>query len=294
MSIVLLESEADPASRGIAAALKRREEWSEAEATFQDRPVWNWGRDPNVLLASTPTLHIQAEGLDAQLRSAGIQPELIIFLSKHKSESGRPTLTVHPVGNYAQAAFGGTPGRLTPTPGPWLSQALRCLKAAQEAADYAAEVSFEATHHGPLLDAPAFFLELGSAETQWADPAGHRVLADAVVRLVEHAPPDYPVTVGLGGGHYAPRFTEAALTKQIHFAHMLPTYHAKGVQDVDRIAAELARASPGATTVYYHDGTLPKSVRDRWLEALARHGLQRVESRTWPALEEETFRRADH
>lgn len=294
MSLVLLESEADPASRGIAANLREREAWSPTGTMFQGRPVSGWDRNPKVLLASTPTLHIEAEGLDAQLRAAGVQPDVIIFLSKHKSESGRPTLTVHPVGNYGPAAFGGSPGRISPTSGPWLSHGLRCLHAARQAAEHPAEVSFEATHHGPLLDAPAFFIELGSAEPQWADPQGHAVVADAVVRLVERTPPDFPVTVGLGGGHYAPRFTEAALTKQVHFAHMLPAYHAEAAKDVDRLAAELVRASPGAGSVYYHDGTLPKTVRDRWLEALARQGLQRVESRTWPPLSGETFRRADH
>ncbi|MGE4577817.1 MAG: D-aminoacyl-tRNA deacylase, partial [Candidatus Methanomethylophilaceae archaeon] len=30
----------------------------------------------------------------------GVDPEMVIFMSRHSSESGRPALTVHPIGNY--------------------------------------------------------------------------------------------------------------------------------------------------------------------------------------------------
>ena len=53
----------------------------------------------------------------------------VIFLSMHKSESGRKSLTVHPIGNFGGADYGGKKGALVPSmPGmipssPWSSSA---------------------------------------------------------------------------------------------------------------------------------------------------------------------------
>ena len=41
--------------------------------------------------------------------------------------------------------------------------------------------------------------------------------------------------MGIGGGHYAPRFTEVSLTKRISFGHMLPV-HAFDLKDLDDLA----------------------------------------------------------
>jgi D-aminoacyl-tRNA deacylase len=54
------------------------------------------------------------------------------------------------------------------------------------------------------------FVELGSGEDEWADPAGARAVAEAILALadadVAADAPDGRQLVGLGGGHYAPRF----------------------------------------------------------------------------------------
>lgn len=279
MSLVLVESTPDPASVGIADALRASGPWKEAPgATFR-----RWRRaDPDAVLVRLEEHHLHAEGLDARLRAGGIMADVILFLSRHVSQTGRPSLAVHPLGNLVQADYGGQAGRLTPVAGAWLTQALRELAHARDEHHFPAAVTFETTHHGPLLSTPASFIELGSTEREWSDPAGHAVIARAVERLIVSPPPSFPIMVGLGGGHYAPRFTEAALTKQVHYAHMIPTHHALAVADVEVVAAEVVRASPGAGGVHYHDGTLPAAKRDAWLAAFEKHGLPRVESRAWP------------
>ena len=282
MSLVLVESLPDVASVGIASALRGRPGWTESPKRFEDHAVWHYSSRPDVRLVTTSKHHIHAEALDGDLREAGLAPTEIVFLSKHKSESGRPTLTAHPLGNYRDAALGGKPGTLTPVPGASFTHMLRCLNWAKRRAAFPAEVSFEVTHHGPLLDTPAFFVELGSSDPQWKDPIGHAVLADAVTRFLESQPGAYPIVVGLGGGHYGPRFTDAALTKEVHFAHLLPAYHADHVTDPIPLVAELKRACPSLSGVYYHDGTLKKENRERWLRAFGDAGVPQVESRSWP------------
>ena len=32
------------------------------------------------------------------------------------------------------------------------------------------DITLEATHHGPLLDSPTLYLEIGSDEERWSDP----------------------------------------------------------------------------------------------------------------------------
>lgn len=240
------------------------------------------GRE-DVLRVATRRLHLHAEPVEQEALASGLHPDIIVFLSKHVAKSGRPSLAVHPVGNFGEARYGGQPGRLTPTLGAWQSQALRLLAARRKAHAYPAEVTFEVTHHGPLLETPAVFIELGSGPAQWRDPAGARVLAEAAWELTGARPAARPVVVGLGGGHYAPRFTEAVLTKEVDFAHMVPTHAAEQAPSPMRLAAELKRASPGCQAVYVHRGTLPGAVEEAWISALAGAGIPRTGSRSWAA-----------
>ena len=92
------------------------------------------------------------------------------------------------------------------------------------------QVTFEATHHGPTLNAPAMFCEIGSSEEQWDRQDAAQAMADlfqkglglgnedAAGRGVGDwaaAPPGTPVLVGLGGGHYAPRHGD--VVRQVGF-----------------------------------------------------------------------------
>ena len=93
-----------------------------------------------------------------------------MFLSRHRAASGRPALCVHPIGipsPQGEDAHGGRPGQCPP-PAPRLAATYRLLKEEAAASGLEGyEITLEATHHGPWLEAPAMFLEIGSAEDQW-------------------------------------------------------------------------------------------------------------------------------
>ncbi len=141
-----------------------------------------------------------------------------IFPSIHRSESGVRCLTVHPIGNPGhEAAFGGRPRTLVPTSPRLMAQLLRSLSG--EAHALGLRATFESTHHGPALGIPAMFVEIG-----WGEPSAIPAEAiEALARLLRRLPEEAEdrIAVGIGGGHYAPHFTELVLKRRWAFGHLL-------------------------------------------------------------------------
>lgn len=235
--LVLVTSAADPASRNVAEQLRNLAHW-DPKGEFLGRPVlWS---EPFALV-EIPDLHIYHEHLDQELREqAGLEPEVVIFASKHKAASGQRTLTVHPVGNFGEARFGGQPGKLTPAAPRHQSHALRALARLAREAGLRHSVGFEATHHGPLLSTPAFFIELGSGEQDWRDARAAEVIARAILE-VPNAPRTLHV-IGLGGGHYAPKHTDLARRRLASVGHIVPDHALEGGIS-DELVYEAARLS---------------------------------------------------
>src|SRR5438445_594901 len=269
----LVASEADEASLSQRDELLGLESWKD-EDPFGGRPSW---RLRDLVLLTIPEPHLYRDHLDRDLESGFQEPaDLVVYLSKHRSESGRPSLTVHPIGNPGAAEFGGQPQTLVPSAPRWMTSALRSLRHTGRALGY--DVTFEATHHGPYLTSPTFFIEQGSTEGEWEDREASRAIARALLDL---RPLDAPIAIGIGGGHYVPRRTDVAIRRRIAFGHLLATYAlAKASPGLFEQAVE---RTEGATLAYLHRKALPKpKVRDieQRLEAL---GLRTVREADLPS-----------
>lgn len=155
--------------------------------------------------------------------------KMIIFVSRHSSKSGTPTLSVHTPGNIGEAFLGGKPRKVSISPASAMKAALIEMKAARDEIDLPYEVSYECTHHGPSLDIPAMFVELGSTPKQWVDQRAAEVVARGAIAAAENKMV-YPAALGIGGQHYNEKFTRIALTSEIAFGHMIPKY---AVHEVD-------------------------------------------------------------
>ncbi len=268
---LLLSSLEDRASINIRDRLMEMADWTEI-GTFREGPVYRRGDD---VLVTIDSPHLFSDDIDAAVsQELGVQIERVLFLSRHKAASGIPTLTVHPIGNYGTADFGGRPGELVPSD-PRLMTAL-LIKLTESAKGLPFQVSFETTHHGPWMKIPTSYIEIGSGEDNW----GHEGAAKAIASAVLQADPlDDPIAIGVGGGHYAPRFSEVCLTKRISFGHMVPNYAIEKVDDaiaLERMgkAAEASKAE----MVYIHRKSMSRS-RATELKELARSlGLEAVES----------------
>jgi D-aminoacyl-tRNA deacylase len=264
--MLIATSLADPASANIREQLLSMGGWKEV-GSFDGMPVY---RHDNRLLVTLKNMHLFRDNLDREVKEAiDEQPELVAYASRHRSESGMRSFTVHPLGNFGEAEYGGVPGRLVPTAPHWMTQALRLLQRKASGLEYT--VSFEATHHGPYLETPTFYIEVGSDERAWREVEPAVVIAEV---LMELKPLEGPTALGLGGGHYVPRITDVALRRRISFGHLIPSYALERL-DHEMLQQAIDR-TPDATVAYVHRKALKAEERRRVEAMLKDHGLEVV------------------
>lgn len=188
-----------------------------------------------ILLVKRPGRHVHDEHLDRNLPTPVRERRpTLVFPSIHRSAKNLPGMTVHSLGNPGPTAdLGGRPRTLVPSDPRSAVAVLRSM--AEEAPSVGLPVSYEATHHGPELDHPAFFVEIGAGEEGEPTPEQIRVLARSLTSIVPD--PSDRVVLGIGGGHYAPHFTELALRRRWAFGHIL-SRHA-----LETLSSETARSA---------------------------------------------------
>ncbi|MGB9719579.1 MAG: D-aminoacyl-tRNA deacylase [Candidatus Anstonellales archaeon] len=168
------------------------------------------------------------------------EEDYMIVLSTHKSEMSLPTLTVHITGNWDSADFGGEPRTLNIAYAGKMLQILRYLKKyGQELEKSGWQVCYEVDHHGPTCKKPIMFVEIGSTEKEWRNKEAGKAVAKAVFDAMNKDEEQEFCFFGVGGGHYAPKFTKLALEKNMAFGHILPKYRADSIaEDTFRQAIE--------------------------------------------------------
>ena len=171
-------------------------------------------------------IYIDQDSISTQSTVFPSALNLLIFLSRHKSLSGKPTLSVHTPGNLGKADLGGLPRTVSISTASAMKEALKAMKVAQEEKNLGYEVSYECTHHGPSLNVPTMFVELGSSEKQWIDPEAAEAVAKGTLAAVS-SETVYPAVLGIGGPHYNMKFTRKVLETETAFGHIVPKYAIK-------------------------------------------------------------------
>ena len=260
---LIIASKEDSASINLRDRLLEMSVW-EADGEFDNNILWklttNYGGfcKKDTRLITINKIHIHAEKIDEiWVEETGLDIDNIVFLSRHKAASGKPSLTVHPIGNWGAAEYGGEEGEISKTAPNWMTGLLLNIKRNQvEGYD----VCFEATHHGPLLNTPTMFLEIGSTESEWEK----REPAEALIKSLLYLKPVSGINViGLGGGHYTPRFTEAALTHEVCFGHMVANY---GIPHLTENIILKAIKTSNAKGIYFHRKGMKKIEYRKWKE----------------------------
>ena len=267
MKLIVTSSE-DPASMNIRARLLETGGWSE-KADFGDHPLLF---KDDFRMIQVDRIHLEEDFIDERVAQHTGEPvDVVIFASRHRAESKIPTLTVHPIGNYTAADFGGKPGVLCRTSPHFMTSALRELNGRAKGMGF--NVSFETTHHGPIVDSPAFYIEIGSYEELWEREDAAEAIADSILNIKDES---HPVVLGVGGGHYAPRYTEITLSRRVSFGHMAANY-ALAALDANMIL-QMASKSGQAKMVYFNKKSMPKPAYRELREKFSSCGVAEISS----------------
>lgn len=290
MSIFLIASTEDPAGITIKQQLLTLTQSKEL-SLFMNQPILQLPELTDTYLVTIPDRTIYHDNLDKELeKTSGIKPDLIIFLSRHSSKMKTPTLTTHPIGNYGSADFGGNPRTLVPAAPHTMTQLLRKIHEKHQRNPLGFKVCYEVTHHGPFLSTPTVYVEVGSTEKEWMNQEAAMIIAQAVYETILYYPSeqdyldDISVLLGIGGGHYAPRFTDIILERNAAFGHMVPSYHI----DADTITEESIKnallQTPQVSAAYIHTKGLKKPQVRYFKEMLRNLNIPVISSKDLPML----------
>ena len=183
-------------------------------------------------LPHVPIIELKKETVYSEDISAKKYPELrnvdfLIFASKHQSKEKTPSLSLHAPGNFRNADFGGKPGKVCNTSAFVLKYLFKELnKNANESEELKDKykITLECTHHGPLIDIPCCFIELGSSEAQWGDEIAASVIAKTIASLQNYKKGNWIPCLVVGGGHYNHAGNKIMLRTNYAIGHIIPKY----------------------------------------------------------------------
>ena len=237
--VLIAVSASDIASTNQADALRRIADWNGLESV-EGHPAY---ARLHVRMWVLPGSILQEDFLARRWKqSTGEVVDEIIFPSRHSAASGRPSLTLHPIGvmqldTDAIPEYGGKAGDAPPPStrlASWWQELVRKSEHAELGEEF--DSSLEVTHHGPWLEVPSLFIEVGSTSATWGHVGAAEFLADIIHRGLgldggkgfgawdSQRDTGLPVLITLGGGHYAPRANNLALHSGLQLGHMLATY----------------------------------------------------------------------
>jgi len=217
---LIVSTKDDDASRNIASTLLKEYPFEETSEKFHGNPVYRWisqGREMRLLTVEGEMVYLQ------ELENLS-NVEIIVFVSRHESRNGRPILSVHVPGNFSTAEFGGLPEKLSIAPANAMRAALKDM--AQQRIDLGLkefEVYYEGTHHGPSINRPSLFVEIGSTPQEWNNPLAGKAVAHAAITAIQNTL-QVMAAVGMGGSHCNRRLTNISLEFDVAFGHIIPSY----------------------------------------------------------------------
>jgi len=149
------------------------------------------------------------------------EADAIVILSRHESSSQIPAFTVHYPGNPSENTMGGQPRTL----GIAFPRLLTSIYRELLKIDVNITKVIEATHHGPTLNKPVVFAEIGSSEEYWQNEKLVKDLINSVINGISNyqSISCEKIIAGFGGPHYATYFSE--LAKKYCISHIISKHY---------------------------------------------------------------------
>ncbi len=177
---------------------------------------------------------IYLENIDKQVVS-----DFFIFATTHRGNKEK-MLSVHAPGNWKHADLGGLKEKV-------------CLTSAFVLKTFFQELNknipdgwhatLECTHHGPYIEKPCLFIEIGSSEKDWQDEQAGRAIAKTIydsINIIDSKQNlDWIPAIGLGGPHYCTNFNKIQLNSGYAISHIIPEYNLEyNTSYIERVVKE--------------------------------------------------------
>lgn len=186
-STLFVATATDTASINIARNMMSMYQWQELKNNDEQKVLKTVARDKCIYLwvvnQSLLSLNYVDKLFAAELQTCEITDDIadVFFVSKHAAASGTVSLTVHPIGipHLLEAGrSGGLPGRCSP-PSHHIGALYRNIikHVVKHKWDKVFQVTLEATHHGPFVEVPTCFVEIGSSEAEWSNDNAGKIWA---------------------------------------------------------------------------------------------------------------------
>ena len=249
---IIVASIADQASITIKNCLLDQYSFSETGEMFDGIPILKLDQSiSDIRLVTSQKTPVHVTHLEKSFK-----PDLFVFISKHRSETGKPALLTHVTGNWLNTAeVGGEPRTLGVAPGYAVRTAYNTLFKLVKEHQLPFKVDLEVTHHGPTnYSTPLLFIELGSTKNEWTNEQAGKIVAISTIEAAEVKPSGETV-IGFGGGHYCPRFADLLRKTPLNISHIAPKYVLDAI-DASMIEQAIEKSSsPISYAVIENKGT---------------------------------------
>ena len=214
MKIAIIVWNKDPAGMNIKNNLINNFNFKKINKRYNNEIIYEL--DENTKLYTINERHVYANNLDKKISS-----DIFIFATTHRSEAGKASLSVHTPGNWNKAELGGKEKELCVAMPSLMKNSYLELKKLNTLKDF--EVTLECTHHGPYLEKPAMFIEIGSSLKQWQNKDAGKIIAETIINVPDKEN-NYKTAFGIGGPHYCNNFNKILERTNIAVSHICPKY----------------------------------------------------------------------
>lgn len=177
---------------------------------------------------------VYAENIDREIQERGV--DFVIFISKHASQKHNKTLSVHVPGNWNKAELGGNEKKVCSSSAFFLKHLFIELNKQNETARQRDESDYictlECTHHGPYIEKPCCFIEIGSSDAEWQDKNAGKIIAQTLIKSInewknkenKEKIKNWIACIAIGGKHYCPNLNKIQLNSEYAFCQVIPEY----------------------------------------------------------------------
>ena len=202
-----------------------------------------------------------------------------VFLSKHSSQSGKPTLTCHFTGNFSDTnPYGGIKRELG-IAHPYIQKRYIIDVSSKQSSVSEYDIIIEATHHGPTsLKKPSVFIEIGSTQKQWTDKKAASIVCQSVVNILTREKANAhckSVGIAFGGTHYPTKLNKLLLESKFGLASIASKHNLTAIDEF-MIGQMISRSAEKVTHAIVDKKGLGKE-KNRILELINKENLELLE-----------------